>query len=182
MVIEELSLAGLLLLKPARYHDERGYFEELYKKEVFNQAGITTDFVQDNLSFSNKGVVRGLHYQLDPHAQVKLVQVLKGTVIDVVVDVQPNSPTFGKFLQVELSAMNGHQLLVPAGYAHGFEALEETVFLYKCGAEYHKASEGGIRYDDPQLQIPWLTKSPIVSEKDLKLPFLKDLEKSSLVF
>jgi dTDP-4-dehydrorhamnose 3,5-epimerase len=182
MVVEELALPGVLLIKPARFADDRGYFEELYKQQVFKQAGIRTDFVQDNLSFSSKGVIRGLHYQLDPHAQVKLVKVLKGTVIDVVVDVRPESATFGKYLQIELSANNGHQLFVPEGFAHGFEALEETLFLYKCGAEYHKESEGGIRYDDPSVAVPWRTKNPIVSEKDLKLPLLRDLPIASLVF
>ena len=182
MSVEELALPGVLLLSPRRFPDERGYFEELYKTDVYRKAGVAYEFVQDNLSYSHKGVVRGLHYQRAPFAQAKMVSVLQGRVIDVVADVRPESPTFGQYLQVELSAERGQQLLVPEGYAHGFEALEDTIFLYKCSALYDKASEGGIRYDDPQLGVPWHTRSPIVSEKDLALPMLAQVAAASLVF
>jgi dTDP-4-dehydrorhamnose 3,5-epimerase len=182
MIVEELELPGVLLIKPKRYVDERGYFEELYKQAFFKAANLRTDFVQDNLSHSAKGVVRGMHYQVAPHAQAKLVRVLKGKVIDVVVDVRPASPTFGHYLQVELSEQNAHQLLVPEGYAHGFEALEDTLFMYKCSAEYHKEAEGGFRYDDPTVSIPWQTVTPLVSDKDLQLPLLADISPSLLVF
>ncbi len=182
MTVEELALPGVLLLSPRRFPDERGYFEELYKTDAYRKAGVHYAFVQDNLSYSHKGVVRGLHYQRAPFAQAKMVSVLKGRVIDVVADVRPESPTFGQYLQVELSSERGQQLLVPEGYAHGFEALEDTIFLYKCSALYDKASEGGIRYDDPQLGIPWQTRNPIVSEKDLALPVLAHVAAETLVF
>lgn len=182
MTVEELALPGVLLLSPRRFPDERGYFEELYKTDAYRNAGVNYDFVQDNLSYSHKGVVRGLHYQRAPFAQAKMVSVLKGRVIDVVADVRPDSPTFGQYLQVELSSERGQQLLVPEGYAHGFEALEDTIFLYKCSALYDKASEGGIRYDDPQLGISWQTRNPIVSEKDLALPVLAHVAAETLVF
>ena len=182
MEVKELSLSGVLLISPRRFADSRGYFEEIYKADAYTAAGLRTDFVQDNLSFSHKGVLRGLHYQRTPFAQAKLVRVLAGRVIDVVADVRPNSPTFGQFLQVELSAESGQQLLVPEGYAHGFEALEETLFMYKCTGHYDKASEGGIRFDDPRLNIPWVTKNPIVSDKDMVLPMLDAVGVGELVF
>jgi dTDP-4-dehydrorhamnose 3,5-epimerase len=182
MVFEELALPGVIRISPKRFADERGYFEELYKAEVFAAHGLRTDFVQDNLSFSRKGVVRGLHYQLHPYAQAKFVRVLQGRVIDVIADVRPDSPTFGQYLQVELSADSGQQLLVPEGYAHGFEAMEDTLFIYKCSAHYNKAAEGGIRYDDPTLGIGWHTQAPIVSEKDLQLPFLHQVPREELTF
>jgi len=182
MEIEELALPGLWLIKQKRIGDSRGYFEELYKKTVYTALGVRTDFVQDNLSFSGKGVVRGMHYQVAPHAQAKLVRVLKGRVIDVVADIRPASPTFGKVIQIELSEDNGHQLLVPEGFAHGFEAIEDTLFIYKCSAEYNKQAEGGIRYNCPTLAIDWQTQHPIVSDKDSLLPTLQEVGKQGLVF
>jgi dTDP-4-dehydrorhamnose 3,5-epimerase len=182
MHIEELALPGVQLISPNRFTDDRGYFEELYKLDAFAQASIRTDFVQDNLSFSKKGVVRGMHYPVAPHAQAKLVRVLQGRVMDVVADVRPYSPTYGQVLHIELSAESGQQLLVPEGYAHGFEAMEDTLFIYKCTAQYDKTTEGGIHYLDPMLAIQWQTKHPIVSEKDLLLPFLQNVEAKHLVF
>lgn len=182
MNVEELALPGVVLITPRRFADSRGYFEELFKTDAYERAGVRTDFVQDNLSFSHKGVVRGLHYQRAPHAQAKLVTVLSGRVIDVVADVRPESPTFGKYLQVELSAESGQQLLVPEGYAHGFEALEDTLFMYKCSGLYDKQAEGGVRYDDPTLGVPWVTREPIVSDKDLILPLLADIPADMLQF
>jgi dTDP-4-dehydrorhamnose 3,5-epimerase len=176
MHVEALALEGLQLLTPRRFTDERGYFEELYNEGVFKVGGIRTDFVQDNLSLSRKGVVRGMHFQHAPSAQAKLVRVLKGRVMDVVVDIRPKSATFGQHLAIELSAESGQLLLVPEGFAHGFEALEETLFVYKCSALYNKTAEGGLRYDCPDLAIPWQTSNPIVSEKDLTLPNLRELD------
>lgn len=167
------ELEGVLIFEPAVYKDERGYFFESYNEQTFHQQGVTNRFVQDNQSFSKYGVIRGLHYQLDPHPQTKLVRVLQGRILDVAVDIRQGSPTFGKYVSVELSADNKRQLLIPRGFAHGFSVLSDTAEVsYKCDGLYDKASEGGIRYDDPQLNIDWqlpLSKA-IVSSKDLALP------------
>src|ERR1700744_5213133 len=147
---------GLLIFEPAVFNDDRGYFFESYNEEVFRRQGIDIRFVQDNQSYSRYGVIRGLHYQLDPHAQAKLIRVLSGRILDVAVDLRRNSPTYGKHLSVELSADNRLQLLIPRGFAHGFSVLSETAELsYKCDGLYKKESEGGIRFDDPQLAIDW---------------------------
>src|ERR1700744_1903383 len=143
------DIADLLIFDPAVYKDDRGYFFESYNQQTFNKEGITSLFVQDNQSFSTYGVIRGLHYQLDPHAQAKLIRVLQGRILDVAVDLRRNSPTFGKYVSVELSDDNRRQPLVPRGFAHGFSVLSETATVsYKCDAFYNKDSEGGIRYDD----------------------------------
>ena len=167
------DIEGVLIFEPAVYKDERGYFFESYNELTFHQQGITNRFVQDNQSFSKFGVIRGLHYQLDPHPQTKLVRVLQGRILDVAVDIRQGSPTFGKYVSTELSSDNKRQLLVPRGFAHGFSVLSDTAEVsYKCDALYDKASEGGIRFDDPQLNIDWqlpLDKA-IVSSKDLALP------------
>ena len=170
MQVRELGLKGLLEITVPRYHDDRGYFEEVFHHERFAQLGIEPNFVQDNLSFSKAGVLRGLHFQRAPQGQGKLVKVLSGAVLDVIVDIRPESSTFGQYEKVLLSAENGNLLYVPEGFAHGFEALADTVFLYKCTNLYSKACEGGIRYDDKQLGIVWETKNPIVSPKDIELP------------
>jgi len=167
------EISGLLIFEPTVYKDERGWFYESYNEQTFQKQGLDMRFVQDNQSFSYYGVIRGLHYQLSPHAQTKLVRVLEGTVIDVAVDIRIGSPTFGKYLAVELSAENKRQLLIPHGFAHGFSVLSETAQLaYKCDGLYSKESEGGIRYDDPQLNIDWQIPAgkAIVSAKDLELP------------
>jgi dTDP-4-dehydrorhamnose 3,5-epimerase len=167
------DIADLFIFEPAVYKDERGYFFESYNEQTFHQEGIANRFVQDNQSFSSYGVIRGLHYQLDPHAQAKLVRVLQGRILDVAVDLRRNSPTYGQHVSVELSDDNRRQLLVPRGFAHGFSVLSETAAVaYKCDAFYHKASEGGIRYDDTQLNIDWQIPAgkAIVSSKDLELP------------
>ena len=167
------DIEGVLIFEPAVYKDERGYFFESYNEVTFHQQGITNRFVQDNQSFSKFGVIRGLHYQLDPHPQTKLVRVLQGRIVDVAVDIRKGSPTFGKYVSVELSSDNKRELLVPRGFAHGFSVLSDTAEVsYKCDGLYDKASEGGIRFDDPQLNIDWqlpLDKA-IVSSKDLALP------------
>jgi len=164
---------GLIVFEPALFKDDRGYFFESYNEQTWQKQGIAIRFVQDNQSFSNYGVIRGLHYQLDPHAQTKLIRVLVGRILDIAVDLRKGSPTFGKYMAIELSAENKKQFLIPAGFAHGFSVLSETAEVsYKCDAFYHKESEGGIRYDDPTLNIDWLVPSEkaIVSAKDLELP------------
>ena len=175
MTLETTTIQDLVIINPAVFNDERGYFFEAYNKEKFCALGITIDFVQDNQSFSKKGTLRGLHYQNPPHAQTKLVRVLQGEIIDVAVDLRKDSATFGHSFSIKLTAENKKQLLVPQGFAHGFSVISETaVVLYKCDQYYNKASEGGIRFDDAQLNIDWGMdlKEAIVSEKDLVLPDL----------
>lgn len=175
MNIEQTFIKDLVILTPDFFEDERGYFFEAYNKSKFSSLGINIDFVQDNQSFSQKMTLRGLHYQNPPFAQTKLVRVLLGEIMDVAVDLRKDSPTYGKHLEVKLTAENKKQLLVPQGFAHGFSVLSETaVVLYKCDQFYNKPSEGGIRYDDATLNIDWGMdlKEVIVSEKDLVLPDL----------
>jgi dTDP-4-dehydrorhamnose 3,5-epimerase len=169
----ETGIADLILIEPKIFGDSRGFFFESYNEKSFAERGIKIKFVQDNQSHSSYGVIRGLHFQKDPHAQTKLVRVLSGTILDVAVDLRVGSPTYGKHYSVELSAKNKLQLLVPKGFAHGFSVLSETAdVMYKCDAFYHKESEAGILYNDPSLNIDW--KIPAgkanVSEKDLKQP------------
>ena len=171
------DIADLVIFEPAVYKDERGYFFESYNEQTFRKEGIANRFVQDNQSFSRYGVIRGLHYQLDPYAQAKLIRVLQGRILDIAVDIRRNSPTYGKYVSVELSDDNRRQLLVPRGFAHGFSVLSETaVVSYKCDAFYHKDSEGGLRYDDPQLNIDWQIPAgkAIVSSKDIELPLFAE--------
>lgn len=170
------DLPGVLVFEPKVFEDSRGYFFEAYNEDVFVQEGLKLKFVQDNQSKSSYGVIRGLHYQLAPHAQNKLVRVLDGSILDVAVDIRKGSPTYGRHVAVELSASNRKQLLVPAGFAHGFSVLTETaVVLYKCDALYNKESEGGIRYNAPELGIDWRIPADkvLVSEKDTQLPGLE---------
>ncbi|HUR10795.1 MAG TPA: dTDP-4-dehydrorhamnose 3,5-epimerase [Flavitalea sp.] len=165
----QTPLSGLILIEPQVYADSRGFFFEAYNQKLFHQSKAGDHFVQDNQSNSSYGVIRGLHYQLQPHAQVKLVRVLTGRIFDVAVDIRKGSPTFGKWYGVELSAENKKQLYIPAGFAHGFSVLSDTSdVLYKCNAFYNKESEGGILYNDPTLKIDWKIKAgaEIVSEKD----------------
>ncbi len=167
------EINGLLVFEPRVFEDSRGYFYEAYNEQTFKGAGLDYKFIQDNQSRSTYGVIRGLHYQLEPFAQTKLVRVLEGSIIDVAVDIRKGSPTFGKHVAIELSADNKKQLLIPAGFAHGFSVQSETaIVLYKCDAFYSKASERGIRFDDSILNINWMIDpaKAIVSEKDLDLP------------
>jgi dTDP-4-dehydrorhamnose 3,5-epimerase len=173
MNIEKTFIKDLVVLIPAVFEDERGYFFEAYNKSKLEDLGVKIDFIQDNQSFSKKGTLRGLHYQNPPFAQTKLVRVLEGEIMDVVVDLRKDSPTFGKHFEIVLSSENKKQLLVPQGFAHGFSVLSETaVVLYKCDQYYNKQSEGGIRYDDLTLNIDWGMDlaAAIVSEKDVLLP------------
>jgi dTDP-4-dehydrorhamnose 3,5-epimerase len=177
MKIEETFIKDLVIVEPTVFGDERGYFFESYSKTKFEDLGINIDFVQDNQSFSKKGTLRGLHYQNPPFAQTKLVRVLEGEIIDVAVDLRKDSPTYGKSFSVLLSAENKKQLLVPQGFAHGFSVISETAsVMYKCDQFYNKASEGGIKFDDPSLNIDWgmNVEDAIVSEKDQILPFIEN--------
>ena len=177
MEIIKTDIQDLIIIKNRVFEDARGYFFETYNEKTFAENSITTKFVQDNRSKSSYGVIRGLHYQLNPHAQAKLVSVVVGKVFDVAVDLRKNSPTFGKWYGVELSDENHLQFLIPQGFAHGFSVLSETaIFSYKCDDLYAPQSEGGILYNDPTLNIDWRipTEKATVSEKDLKLPLFKD--------
>ena len=164
---------GLLLFEPAIYKDERGYFFESYNEETFRRQGIDIRFVQDNQSFSCYGVIRGLHYQLEPHAQSKLIRVLQGRILDVALDLRKGSPTYGRYMSAELSAENKLQFLIPRGFAHGFSVLSETAEVsYKCDGFYNRETEAGIFYNDPAIGIDWQIPAgqAIVSRKDLELP------------
>lgn len=173
MPFQETHISGLLVFEPKVFEDNRGYFFEAYNDHIFSEAGIKMKFVQDNQSKSGYGVIRGLHYQMNPFAQTKLVRVLDGKILDVAVDIRKNSPTYGKHFSIELSAENKKQLFIPAGFAHGFSVLSETaIVLYKCDAFYNKESEGGIFYNDPALGIDWQIPAgkEIISDKDRLLP------------
>jgi len=175
MKFNKTSLPDVLLINPSVYGDDRGHFFESFNSEIWKAQGLTSEFVQDNQSFSKKGVIRGLHFQNAPHAQGKLVRVIMGKVLDIAVDLRPESPTFGKYELFELDAENGNMVYIPEGFAHGFAALEDSIFQYKCTGLYHKASEGGLRWDDPSLNIPWGVANPIVSDKDQILPLFEDV-------
>ncbi len=172
----ETKLKGAYIIKPKVFQDERGFFLEFYSRKVFEENGIDADFVQDNHSLSvKKGVLRGLHFQLPPSAQAKLLRVISGKIFDVVVDLRKNSPTFGKWESFELSANNFEMIFVPHGFAHGFVTLEKnTEVTYKVDNFYAPESDSGIIWNDPDLNINWPIKDPILSEKDTKLQFFKD--------
>lgn len=175
MKITTTPIDGLLVIEPQIFKDSRGYFFESYNQDKMKEAGIVLSFVQDNQSLSQKGAVRGLHFQAAPFEQGKLVRVVAGSVRDVVVDIRKNSPTYGQHFSIDLSAENQLMFWIPPGFAHGFETLENnTVFLYKCTNMYNKNSEGGLLWNDPAIGIQWQTSDAIVSEKDQILPLLKD--------
>ena len=179
MKIIETPIPGLLIIEPQVFADQRGYFLESYNQQKLHDAGISTIFVQDNESKSGRGVIRGLHYQLAPYSQTKLVRVIQGSVYDVAVDCRKGSPTFGQSYGLELSEENKLQFFIPKGFAHGFSVLSETaVFSYKCDALYNPAVERGIRYNDPVLKINWRIDSSQanVSGKDTILPLFADAE------
>lgn len=177
----ETKLKGCFLLEPKIILDERGYFMESFNENTFQKGiGQPVHFVQDNQSYSTRGVLRGMHYQTEEHAQAKLVRVLQGEVLDVAVDIRPESDTYGQHVAVLLSAENQKQLFIPRGFAHGFVVLSETAtFFYKCDNFYNKESEGGIIFNDPSLQIDWqlLESELLISEKDNILPVLKEAKK-----
>lgn len=170
-------MKGLKILQPKVFADERGHFYESYNRTVFQTLGIKEEFVQDNQSLSQKGIIRGLHFQRPPFAQAKLVRVIKGAVLDVVVDIRKTSGTYGKFFAIELTETNFTSLFIPTGFAHGFATLQDnTIFSYKCTAFYHPESEGGIAYNCPTLNINWGIDNPILSNKDLLHPNLTDFQ------
>ena len=171
----QTDLKEVKIFEPVIFKDDRGYFYESYREDLFSEAGIKARFIQDNQSKSTFGVIRALHFQNPPYAQAKLVRVISGRVFDVAVDIRKGSPSFGKWVGFELSAENRKQLFIPRGFAHGFAVLSETAeFSYKCDNYYNRSSEGGINFSDPDLNITWgLKKSEIIiSEKDKSLPFL----------
>ena len=177
MKVIETEIEGVVILEPQIFGDERGYFFESFSLKRFEEEVSKTVFVQDNESKSKYGVLRGLHYQLPPYTQAKLVRVVKGTVLDVAVDIRKGSPTFGKYVAAELSEENKRQFFLPKGLAHGFVVLsEEAIFQYKCDEYYAPGHEGAIRFDDPDLGIDWRLplKDIILSEKDKKHPRLRD--------
>jgi dTDP-4-dehydrorhamnose 3,5-epimerase len=175
MKVVQTALEDVLFIEPDVFGDERGYFVETFHRKRYKQEGVDTEFVQDNLSFSSKGIIRGLHYQF-PQAQAKLVQVIKGEVFDVTVDIRRGSPTFGKWISVAISDENKRQIYIPEGFAHGFCVLSDTAFLsYKCSDLYAPESEGGILWSDPDLGIDWPVKQPVLSEKDRQYLCLKDI-------
>lgn len=177
MEFKETDIKGVYILEPRVFKDPRGYFFESFSKREFEEAIGKVDFVQDNESCSSKGVVRGLHFQKPPYSQAKLVRCVRGKVLDVAVDLRQNSPSYGKFVAVELSEDNHRQFFIPKGFAHGFEVLSDiAVFQYKCDEYYHPETEGGIDIFDAELGIPWKVNidEAIVSEKDKKHPLLKD--------
>ncbi len=179
MKVIETPLRGLLIVEPGVFNDERGYFFESYQQKRYIEAGIEAEFIQDNESKSTKGVIRGLHYQLNPYAQAKLVRVVQGAVYDVALDLRKGSPTFGRHFGIELSAENKLQLFIPRGFAHGFSVLTDTaIFSYKCDNIYHKESERSVNINDPKLKIDWKIEPQfqIVSEKDKVAPLLEGAE------
>jgi len=177
MEVIKTEISGLLIIKPKIFEDSRGYFYESYNKEVFREAGIDLEFVQDNQSLSSKGVLRGLHFQNPPYGQGKLIRVLSGSVLDVAVDIRKDSPTYGKWVSAELSAANKLMFWIPPGFAHGFVTLEDnTTFFYKCTEFYNSESEGGILWNDPELNIDWEITDPLLSEKDKICPLFRKLE------
>ena len=166
-----LSIPDVILIEPKVFPDDRGYFLESFKASDFEKANLPTHFLQDNFSFSRKGVIRGLHYQRDPKAQGKLVSVLKGGVWDVAVDIRRESPTFLKWVAADLNDQNHAMLLIPPGFAHGFAAVTDDVhLLYKCTNEYEPQADAGIRWDDQDIAVKWPVDIPIVSDKDRNLP------------
>ena len=179
MAVIKTAIEGVYIIEPTVFGDERGYFFESYNEERFrSETGIDVHFVQDNESRSKRGVLRGLHFQKKPYAQAKLVRVVQGKVLDVVVDIRKESPTFGKHIAVELSGDNHRQLFIPKGFAHGYVVMEDdTVFQYKCDEFYHPEAEGGIAWNDPDIGIEWgVAESDItLSEKDKRHPMLKEI-------
>jgi dTDP-4-dehydrorhamnose 3,5-epimerase len=178
MNVTKTEIEGLLIIEPRIFGDDRGYFFESYNDRVLKEAtGFTRDFIQDNQARSVKNVLRGLHYQNNPTPQTKLIRVLEGVIWDVAVDIRKNSPTFGQWFGIELSAENKKQLLIPAGFAHGYSVLSETSeVFYKCDNYYDKSTEGGVYFNDPALNIDWKMdiSQAILSEKDKVQPLLKD--------
>jgi dTDP-4-dehydrorhamnose 3,5-epimerase len=173
--ITETFISGPLVITPQIFCDDRGYFFEPYNKPGFINIGIKEEFLQDNQSMSGKGVLRGLHFQVPPYAQAKLVRVIKGSALDVAVDIRKNSKTYGKYFSIILSEQNNLIFWIPEGFAHGFLSLEEnTIFSYKCTNVYHKESERSLLWNDPDIGIDWEYVNPVLSDKDRQAPLLRD--------
>ena len=169
MEVIETGINDLVVIRPKVFKDERGYFFESFNQKAFEAIGIKEQFTQDNQSLSSKGILRGLHFQTPPHAQGKLVRVIKGAVLDVAVDIRKHSPTYGQHYTVELTEDNFLMMFIPAGFAHGFATLaDQTIFSYKCTDTYHPECEGGLMWNDPDLNIQWNIDQPILSDKDKK--------------
>ena len=181
MEIKPTPIAGLYEILPLSFPDNRGWFTEIYKPGIFSKLDPSLQFVQDNLSFSHKGVIRGLHLQISPFQQAKLVTVIKGSVLDVVVDLRKGSPTFAHTFTCQLDDRKHNMLLIPEGFAHGFSALEDSWFYYKCSSQYHPTHETGICWNDPQLKIDWKIAHPVLSSKDQHLPLLEELLIKSVI-
>jgi len=181
MQVKETGIDGLVEIIPDLYKDERGWFYEFFNERTYKQAGIRAAFVQENTSFSKKGVIRGLHFQQAPHAQAKLVTLHTGKVLDIVVDLRTGSKTFGKVYHLTLDSSTRNMLMVPEGFAHGFAALEDSVFYYKCSNFYNRAAESGIAWNDPSLNIQWPFPDPIISDKDSQLPTMAELLRNSVI-
>ena len=180
MKVQQTNIEGVYIVEPVLHGDERGYFMESFSERDFEaQTGLKVRFVQDNESCSRKGVLRGLHFQKEPYAQAKLVRVVRGKVLDVAVDIRPESPTYGKYVATELSGENHRQMFIPKGFAHGYVVLEDdTVFQYKCDEYYHPEAEGGIAWNDPQIAIDWgVAESELIfSEKDKRFKPLNETD------
>ncbi len=181
VLFAETGFAGLVEIIPSVFPDDRGIFFESFRDEWKSHLGKKISFVQENQSFSKKGVIRGLHFQTPPFAQAKLVRVITGKVLDIVVDLRRESNTFGKSFSLVLDSEKQNQLFVPEGFAHGLAALENSIFFYKCSNVYNKSAEAGIRWNDPELNIQWPFDSPLVSEKDQQLPTFRELIRNSVI-
>ena len=181
MEIQTTPIDGVWLLTPRVFSDPRGFFTETFQRERFAAAGLPSDFVQDNLSFSSRNTLRGLHFQ-NPQAQAKLVQVIQGEIFDVAVDIRLGSPTFGQWFGTTLSSVDNRQVMIEAGLAHGFCVVSETAHvLYKCTDFYAPEAEGGVLWSDPDIGIDWPVDNPLLSEKDRQYPRLKDLPREKLI-
>jgi len=177
MDVSTTNIEGLLVIQPKVFGDERGYFFESFRDDVLNNHGVYSKFVQDNQSKSNKGILRGLHFQKAPHAQGKLVRVVKGSVLDIAVDIRTNSPTYGHHFSIELNEVNKTIFYIPPGFAHGFLTLEDnTLFSYKCTNYYNLESEDSVLWNSESLNIDWGIENPILSEKDNTAPNFKDFK------
>jgi len=180
MKISETRIPAVKIIDPRVFEDDRGYFFEAYRASFIEEAGLGVTFVQDNVSKSFQDTIRGLHYQIE-NPQAKLVQCLKGTILDVAVDIRKDSPSFGNYVAIKLSEQSKQMLFVPSGFAHGFSVLsEEAIVAYKCSDYYNQDGERGIRWDDPEIRVNWSVGRPILSDKDRKLPLLSSIKKEDL--
>ena len=180
MIIKSTRIPDVKIIEPKIFADNRGYFLESFRTDEFRGAGIDVEFVQDNISKSAKNTLRGLHYQKE-QPQAKLIKCISGIILDVAVDVRVNSNTFGQYVAIQLSEENHRQMYVPEGFAHGFSVLsDKAIVCYKCSSYYHRESERGIRWDDPQIRINWGIDSPVLSDKDRKQPLLESLTEKDL--